>query len=293
LPIYNLLKDEIIDYDIASCDATEIQVLDEPGRLATQKSYWFCMRGGAPDKKVVFYDYNPTQHKQFLVSWFEGFKGTLHVDAQNIFDDLEKEREAKLSYCNTHARRKFESIAKGAKAKGLAKHAMKTFKKLYKIERAVKNEKKQQDLSIEEFYDLRHQMRQEQSRPIINAFKIWLDENYKTVLPQSPLGKAFAYSIRHWDGLTKFLDDGRLEFDNNLTEQQIKPAVMSRKNFLFAYSVDGAKALCIHLALIQTALAHHFDPYAYYLKIFKEIPYCQELEDYEKLFLWNIEIEKV
>ena len=124
-------------------------------------------------------------------------------------------------------------------------------------------------------------------------FKVWLDANHKTVLPQSPLGKAFAYSIRHWVGLTRFLKDCRLEFDNNLTEQQIKPAVMARKNFLFAHSVDGAKALCIHLSLIQTALAHDFDPYAYYLKIFKKIPYCQTVEDYEKLLAWNIELKKV
>lgn len=293
LPVYNLLKDEIIDYDIASADATEIQVLDEPGRAPTQKSYWFCIRGGPPDKKVIFYDYNPTQHKQFLVNWFEGFSGYIHVDAQNIFDDLEKELKARLSYCNAHARRKFEPIANDARAEGLAKHAMQVFKKLYKIERAAKNDKKQQNLSIEKFYELRHKMRQEQSMPIINEFKIWLDTNYKTVLPQSPLGKAFAYSIRHWNGLTRFLDDGRLEFDNNLTEQQIKPAVISRKNFLFAYSVAGAKALCIHLSLIQSALAHNFDPYAYYFKIFKEIPYCQALEDYEKLLPWNIELEKL
>jgi len=291
-PLINLMKDEIIDYDIASSDATEIQVLNEPGRTASQKSYWFCMRGGPPGKKIILYDYNPTQHKQFLVNWFDGFKGTIHVDAQNIFDELEN-NGAKLSYCNAHARRKFEPVAKGTNADGLAKHAMKVFRKLYKIERDAKNQKNEQELSTEAFCELRYKLRQEHSKPITDEFKIWLDNNYKTVLPQSPLGKAFAYSIRHWYGLTRFLDDGRLEFDNNLTEQQIKPAVMARKNFLFANSVDGAKALCIHLSLIQTALAHNFDPYAYYIKIFKEMPHCQTVEDYEKLLPWNIELEKV
>jgi transposase len=61
---------------------------------------------------------------------------------------------------------------------------------------------------------------------------------------------------------------------------------------MFAHSVAGAKALCIHLSLIQTSLVHNFDPYAYYMKIFKKIPYCQMLEDYEKLLPWNIELEK-
>ena len=291
-PLINIMKDEIIDYDIASSDATEIQVLNEPNRTATQKSYWFCMRGGPPDKKIVLYDYNPTQHKQFLVNWFDGFKGIIHVDAQNIFDALEY-NGAKLSYCNAHARRKFEPIAKGAKADGLAKHTMRIFRKLYKIERDAKNQKKQEKLTESKFYQLRYKLRQEQSKPIVDKFKIWLDENYKTVLPQSPLGKAFAYSIKHWGGLIRFLDDGRVEFDNNLTEQQIKPAVMARKNFLFASSVDGAKALCVHLSLIQTSLAHNFDPYAYYMEIFKKIPHCKTLEDYEKLLPWNIELNKV
>lgn len=291
-PLINLMKDEIIDYDIASSDATEIQVLNEPGRTASQKSYWFCMRGGPPDKAVIVYDYNPTQHKLFLVNWFDGFKGTIHVDAQNIFDELEY-NGAKLSYCNAHARRKFEPVAKGAKADGLAKYAMNIFRKLYTIERDAKNQKKQEELTAGKFYQLRYKLRQEQSRPIVGKFKIWLDENYKTVLPQSPLGKAFAYSIRHWDGLTRFLDDGRLEIDNNGTEREIKPGVMARKNFLFAYSVDGAKALCIHMSLIRTAILHGFDPYHYYVEILKTIPYCQRLEDYEALLPWHIAFKKV
>jgi transposase len=107
------------------------------------------------------------------------------------------------------------------------------------------------------------------------------------------LASAFTGKVLPWFEPCRFLDDGRLEFDNNLTEQQIKPAVMARKNFLFANSVDGAKALCIHLSLIQSSLAHNFDPYAYYMEIFKKIPHCKTLEDYEKLLPWNIELDKV
>jgi transposase len=83
-PLINLMKDEVIDYDVSSCDATSIQVLAEPGRAATKKSYWYCIRGGPPNKKCILYDYNATEHKLFLVNWFEGFKGYIHVDAQNI-----------------------------------------------------------------------------------------------------------------------------------------------------------------------------------------------------------------
>jgi transposase len=63
-PIYNLLKDYVIEYDIASCDATTLQVLKEPGRHPETKSYVYCMRGGPPDQSVVLYEYNEKQHKQ-------------------------------------------------------------------------------------------------------------------------------------------------------------------------------------------------------------------------------------
>ena len=114
---------------------------------------------------------------------------------------------------------------------------------------------------------------------------------HPTVLPQSPLGKAIHYCIKLWPGLTRFLEDGRLEVDNNLTEQEIKPLVIARKNFLFASSVEGAKALCMHLGFIRTAKAHGLDPYHYYVKLLKSLPHCKTVEDYEALLPWNIQLD--
>jgi transposase len=125
------------------------------------------------------------------------------------------------------------------------------------------------------------------------AFKVWPDEYYPTVLPKSPLGKAMNYCLKYWGGLCEFLSDGRLEIDNNLTEQEIKPFVIARKKFLFACSVAGAKALCLHFSLIRIARRHHFDPYWYYMKVLEAIPLCQRIEDYEALLPWNIRLEKV
>jgi transposase len=280
-PIYNLLKDEVIDYDVASCDATTLQVLNEPGRPAETKSYVYCIRGGLPTKFVVLYDYNDKLHKSFIKDWFEGFTGYLHVDGDNFFDLIGE--VANLVNCNAHARRKFEPVAQGAKGKGLAKEALRFYKELYKIEREAKNNQ----LTPEQRYELR----QQRSKPLMDKFKSWLDELYPTVLPQSPLGKAMNYCIKLWSGLARFLDDGRLEIDNNLTEQEIKPLVIARKNFMFCSSVDGAKALCMHFSFIRTAKAHGLDPYHYYVKLLKSIPHCQSVEDYEKLLPWNIKLD--
>jgi transposase len=277
-PIYNLLKDSVIDYDVASCDATTLQVLNEPGRAASTKSYVYCMRGGELGKSVVLYEYNDKLHKQFVKDWFEGFNGYLHVDGDNFFDLVGD--FAKLVNCNAHARRKFEPIAQGAKGKGLAKEALRYFKELYKIERDAK----ERQLSS----DQRYALRQEKSKPLTEKFKTWLDDLYPTTLPQSPLGRAMMYCINLWPGLTRYLDDGRLEIDNNLTEQQIKPIVIARKNFLFASSVDGADGLCMHMSFIRTAKLHGHDPYHYYVKLLKSIPHCKTVEDYEKLLPWNM-----
>ena len=141
--------------------------------------------------------------------------------------------------------------------------------------------------------DQRYALRLEKTRPIMEEYRQWLDDNYPTVLPKSPLGKAMAYCLKYWDGLCSFLEDGRLEADNNLTEQEIKPFVIARKNFLFASSVDGANALCLHFSLIRTAKRHNLDPYKYYVKVLETIPHCQSTEDYEALLPWNIELEKV
>jgi transposase len=277
-PIYNLLKGYIIAYCIASCDATMLQVLNEPGRAAETKSYVYCMRGGPPDKSVILYAYNEKLHKQFVNDWFEGFKGYLQVDGDNFFELIGE--FVNLVNCNAHARRKFEPIATSTKGQGVAKESLRYFRLLYQIER----EAKQNQLTHKE----RYQLRQEKSRPLVEKFKGWLDEVYPTLLPQSPLGKAVNYCIKLWPGLTRFLDDGRLEVDNNLTEQEIKPFVIARKNFLFSSSVDGAHALCMHMSLIRTAKAHGLDPYHYYVKLLKRIPHCKIVADYEKLLPWNM-----
>lgn len=277
-PLYNLMKEYLLEYDIASCDPTTLQVLNEPGRAAETKSYAYCFRGGPPDKAVILYNYNEKLHKQFVKEWFEGFEGYLHTDGGNFFELIGQ--SVVLVNCNAHARRKFESIAKDAKGNGLAKRAMRFFKELYQIERDAKNNK----LTPEQ----RYRLRQEKSKPLMIKFKAWLDEMYPSILPQSPLGKAMYYCINLWSGLTRYLEDGRLEIDNNLTEQEIKPLVIARKNFLFCASQEGAKAICMHLSLIRTAKQHGLEPYHYYVKVLKSIPYCKSVEDYEKLLPWNI-----
>jgi transposase len=278
-PIINALKDTILAYDIGGLDATSLQVLKEPGRKPETKSDMYCMHGGPPGKEVILYEYNATEHKPFLADWFAGFKGILHVDADLVFENLPL-IGALLSKCNAHARRKFEVVAKSAKKDGLARKAMLYYMALYKIEREAKNKKMNPKDRLA--------LRQQKTKPIWDEFEKWLISNKDKVLPKSPLGQAITYTLKHWIDLGRFLEDGRLEIDNNQTERYIKDFVMGRKNFLFSDTVCGAEALAQHYGLMVTAKRHNLDPLKYYVTLLKRIPYCKTFEDYDQLLPWNI-----
>jgi len=279
-PIVNLMRDQIFEYDVTGCDPTHLQVLNEPGRSPKQKSYVYSIRGGPTEQLVNLFEYNAEDNKIFLDNWFKGYSGYLHVDGQNIFENFEMIDNITLVFCNSHARRKFEPIAKAASKPGLASKAMRYFRAIYKIERKAKQER----LSPEQ----RYMLRQKETRPIMEEMFNWMREVAPTTLPKSPLGKAFLYALSREKGLKLFLDDGRLEIDTNLIEQQNKNLALARNNFMFSYSVEGAHALCVHMSLIFTAIAHGLDPYHYYVHIMKKAPYCETVEDYEQLLPWNV-----
>ena len=285
MPLYNLMIDSLINYDIASMDATTIQVLDEPGRAASTKSYMYCFRGGGEEDQVILYDYNHTDHQAFVANWFEGFSGTIHSDADAFFHKLYQQDNVHSALCNAHARRKFEAIAKTSKKAVLAHHAMQVYRKLYAVEKKAKSEK----LTPDEI----KQLRQKQAKPILEAFKNWLENKIGLVPQQSPIFKAMRYTLKNWEGFIRYLDDGRLSIDNNHTEREIKPFVIARKNFMFAKSQAGARAMALHFSLIRTAKLHGLDPYRYYVRIMEQIPYCERVEDYEKLLPWHIDMSKV
>lgn len=278
-PLVNLLKDEIIGYDVGALDATGLRVL----KAAVSGCPVYCFRGGPPERSAIVYDYNATEHHRFVKQWFEGFSGTLHCDGDPVFEPLLARAEVRPSFCNAHARRNFERVAHASRGEGLALEALRWYKSLYAVERRATRKR----MSPEQRYALR----QRHAKPILDAFKEWLDEFGPSVPPKSRLGKAFAYARSRWEGLCEYLHDGRLEVDNNRTEQQIKPFVVARKNFLFADTEAGARALCTHYSLLRTARHHGHEPYRYFLRILEAVPHCQSVEDFETLLPWNLSVD--
>lgn len=280
-PLVSLMKDQLESYDVAAIDATTLQVLNEPKRSSTVKSQAYCIRGGPPEKSVILYEYNAYKQGDYVDETMHFFKGILLCDASPVFNKIGSQEGVTLGYCYAHARRKFEEIVKlSPKGKTtLAKEALILIGDLYKIERQAS----ENNLSPE----ARYALRQEKSRPIVTNLQDWLMHNKDRTLPHSPIGKAIAYTLNHWNGFETFLSDGRVEIDNNATERDIKPFVIARKNFLFSCTTKGADSLAVHFSLILTARQHGLDPMAYYTDILTRIPTCKTPRDLEHLLPWN------
>jgi len=180
--------------------------------------------------------------------------------------------------CWAHARRKFVDAQKlQPKGKtGKADQAIAFIQKLYLIEKQIKDDPP----------DQRYIIRQQQTKPIIDKIKNWLDKSLLHVPPKTALGTALQYLHNQWDRLIGYLDDGQYPIDNNLAENAIRPFAVSRKNWLFANSQAGAKASANLYSLIQTAKANDLNPYEYLKKIFIALPNATTVEDIENLLPW-------
>ncbi len=280
-PLVKLLREHIIAYDYAQADETTLQVLDEIGRSNKTKSYVWCYRGGGVKPSIV-YEYQETRGGYHADEFLTGFKGYLQSDAYAGYNFADKDDGIIRVGCMAHARRKFADIIKISKTNGLAHEAIKFFKALYKIEK----EAREANVSP----SARFALRDEKSKTILATFKTWLDNNLTKTPVQSKIGEAIRYSLSNWVLLNNYLKDGRIEIDNNLLENAIRPFAIGRKNWLFMGSPLGAKAGAIYYTLIETCKANNIEPYKYFCTMLHLIRECVVEDDYLKLLPQFIQI---
>ena len=156
-------------------------------------------------------------------------------------------------------------------------------RKLYRIETALKDHAPEQ----------RHRARQQQAKPVLQQLRDWLDKSLPEVPPNTLTGKALHYLHNQWDKLVRYVADGRLRMDNNLTENAIRPFVLGRKNWLFADTPKGATASANLYSLIETAKANRLEPYYYLRYVFQELPMAQTVEQIEALLPFNVDPNKI
>ena len=281
-PLINLMRDQMLEYDIIQMDETPVQVLKEPDKRAQSKSYIWLQRGGPPAKPVVLYDYDPGRSAQVPKRLLEGFKGYLQTDGYDGYNAVVAANGLIHVGCMAHARRRFSDAVKAqgrSKKRGKAHRGLTLIRNLYRIERQARK------LTAQE----RYARRQKRSKPIMADIRKWLDDVLPQIAPSSATGGALSYLNNEWEHLIRYLDDGRLEIDNNGAENAIRPFVLGRKNWLFSASVKGVKASANLYSLIETAKANGLEPYAYLRQVFTELPKADTVEAIEALLPGNID----
>ena len=282
-PLINLMDENASSEPMLHIDETVVQALKEDGRSAQQKSYMWVY-GTPGDRPFVRFRYYPTRGKDAAIDILGEFKGTAICDAYKAYDAAAKGRGFNLAACWAHVRRKFFIAQKDAKkakvpeSKILASEAMDFIRRLYKIERSIKDE----------CPEVRLTTRKNKSLPILAAFHEWLQEKSLAVIPKSSLGKAISYALGIWDKLTVFTTDGCLSIDNNWVESRIRSFVIGRNNWVFSDTAKGAEASATLFTLIESAKLNGLSPFDYLSVIFKELPKAKTLDDYDKLLPYNI-----
>ncbi len=281
-PLVDRLQSHIVNYDVSFADETKLQVLKEEDRAPKDRSYIWLFIGGDSAHRSYVYQYDPSRSHHVPHEFYQGFKGYLHCDAYSAYLTLSKKEKAiVLVHCLAHARRRFVDIIKLSKKCGVAQAVVKEMAKLYRLEKKFK----QQNLSPEQVY----QQRQKKSKPILIHLKNYLDEKSQQSIKSEALSDAINYCLNHWIGLTRYLEDGRLDIDNNRSERGIKPFVIGRKNWLFHDNPEGAKAGSIFYSLIETCKAHGVEPYAYLKYALMKIRQCQNECDFDQLLPFNVD----
>ena len=273
-----LLHREIKLAPLIQIDETTLQVLKEPGRKATSKSYLWAMRSGATKSPLVYFAYDPSRSGAVAKELLEGYSGLVITDGYAGYNFIEADRHA---HCWAHARRKFTDALK-IKKTSPAKEMIELIGKLYQIESELSDASK----------ETRYAARRERSQSIIDQIQTWLLEKQPRVPPKSKLGEAISYALKYWNGLTLFLNQPELPLDNNLAENSIRPVALGRKNWLFSDTPKGAHATAALFSLVETAKANGLNPNEYLKALFERFPYAESDDEIKALLPHQIDLSK-
>jgi transposase len=288
-PLVEMLGAEIRSGPLINIDETTVQVLKEPDRANTTKSYMWVFRGGTKDHPLILYQYRPTRSGEVPKKFLGDYQGYVQTDGYGGYDFLKEKVGITHVGCWAHARRKFIEAFKARKSnKGTSKQkvgsteiAINYIRKLYAMEKYADGN----NYTVEQRYELR----QEKVKPLLEEFKEWLEKRSLQTPPKGLLGKAINYTLGQWDSLIRYIDNGWLRPDNNLLENNIRPFVVGRKNWLFSGHPRGADASAALYSLVITAKENGLEPYHYLRFLFEKLPFANTEEDYRKLLPQNID----
>lgn len=266
-PIVREMKGQLLKGDYLQADETPVAVMDPDVKGKTVKGYLWVM--GLPRGNVVF-EFHRGRGKAEARQLLGGFKGYLQRDGYSAYSSLVAEAGQQLIPvgCWGHARRKFVDAESDHPAH--APPFIDEIRKLYLVEAVAR----EQQLEPE----LRKALRLEKSKPILDQLLPELEKALAQNLPESPLGKAAKYCLNEWTALNRYLADGRLEIDNNLTENAIRPSAVGKKNWLFIGHPDAGWRSAVIYSIVVSCQRHRIDPAQYLTDVLRRLPAMKQSE---------------
>ena len=283
-PLINLMDERVRASGYIRIDETPVQVIHSAKAASSEHWMWIRVAGPAGQRLILF-DYDPSRGGEVADRLLEGAHGTVQSDGYAAYDQAAVRQRLVHCGCFAHARRRFfeaiKALPKSEQKSSTAAHeGVRRIDELYTIERETKA------LSDDE----RRAVRQAKAVPLLASLHAWASHLQRQTLPSGKLGDALAYLLKQWPKLVRYADDGQVAIDTNLAENAIRPFALGRRNWLFADTVNGAKASASLYSLVQTARANDIEPYAYLCRLFAQLPAAQTVEQIEALMPWNINL---
>jgi transposase len=222
------------------------------------------------------YFYSPDRKAERPASHLHSFRGILQVDGYAGFERLTARGAVMLAACWAHVRRKFYELHE-ATGSPIAAEALRRIAALYAIEDSIGGQPA----------DQRRIVRDRDARPLVAAMKPWFEQELGRIPPHSTLAEAIRYALARWPALCRFLDDGRIELDNNSRERAIRPIALGRKNHLFAGSDGGGHRWAVVCSLITSAKLNDVEPFAYLKDVLERLVAGHSKSRLDELLPWN------
>jgi transposase len=269
-PLYQVLIAEVLASFVVGADATRINIRNNRRKL--QYTGFFWLYRGDDLHPLSAFDYAANQSRDGPAQFLKGYRGYLQVDASAVYDEFFVGSTMMEVGCWAHARRKFYEARDLDPLVGHT--ALAYIRQLYKIESKLRQRcaEEWRALPLDERAGRIALERQAQSRPVLKKFRTWLDAEWSKLLPKNPLRGAMEYTLRHWDALHRYTDDGRLSIDNNAVEREMRSIAIGRKNWLFCGSDRGGHAAAVHFSLIASCHRNAVDPFVYLRDILTRLP---------------------
>lgn len=248
-PLYNSLKQKIISSDYIQADESPIKVLDKDKPRSTHQGYQWVYH--SPMHKLVLFNYRKGRGQAGPKEILADYQGYLQCDGYKVYDNFGLQEDITLVGCLVHARRKFFDAQDNDPQR--AKYVLKIFADIYTKEKIIK-ERTLDNLS------LKQELRLKEIAPLIKQIKIWIEHESLKVLPKSAIGKAMTYFLKQYHKFEALTLDPRLELDNNLIENAIRPLALGRKNYLFAGSHKAAQNTAIIYSFFASCKINDINP---------------------------------